>query len=60
METEPWCVISSGGRVCLVKGVFSEEGYEVMVWDQCRMWTEKMEQKGVTERLKVSEGRGYK
>lgn len=51
-------MISAEGRECLVKGVFSEEGYEVMVWDQCRMWSEKMEQKGVTERLKVRKVEG--
>ena len=44
-------------RRCLVKGVFGGEegaGYEVLLWDGGVMWTEKLEEEGMVERMAVS------
>ena len=55
LEVQPWSVMSAGGKVCLVKGVFDEEGYEVAVWDMCLAWTEKLEKDEITGRMTVQQ-----
>ena len=60
LQTQPWRVITLGtsekdgeGRKYLVKGLFDDAGYHVMLSDSCAVWEESIEASKVLERLKV-------
>lgn len=54
LKTQPWTTALVDGQQYLLKGVFSEEGYEVLVWDTCTMLTEKVGKDELMKKMKVS------
>jgi non-homologous end-joining factor 1 len=54
LQAQLWRSAVVDSRRCLVKGVFGGEegaGYEVLLWDGGVMWTEKLEEEGMVERM---------
>lgn len=41
------------GQQYLLKAVFSDEGYEILVWDTCAMLTEKVGRDELMKKMKV-------
>lgn len=62
MQTQSWRVLrvdaaSNGGAGdYLVKGLFENAGYHVMLSDSSAIWEEKMEAQDILQRLKVRGG----
>ena len=57
LKTQAWTSALVDGQLHLLKGVFLEDGYGVLVWDMCTMMEEKVERKELTERMKVRRSR---
>ena len=57
LKTQAWTSALVDGQLHLLKGVFLEDGYEVLVWDMCTMMEEKVERKELIERMKVQRSR---
>ena len=53
LETQLWRRLEVEGRELLVKGLFQEDGYEVMVCDLCSVWEENLDQREIGRRAKV-------
>lgn len=59
LETIPWKVLSlettpGESKEYLVKGLFEEEGYHMMVSDSSAMWEENLDSRKILDRLKVT------
>ena len=63
LETEAWKAleVSQGQskRKYLVKGLFSDDGYQVMISDTSSIWQESIHSDTILERLKVSKCGGH-
>ena len=57
LKTQAWTSALVDGQLHLLKGVFLEDGYEVLVWDMCTMMEERVGQGQLTERMKVRRSR---
>ena len=57
LEAQLWTSAVVGSRRCLAKGLFGgaeKAGYEVLLWDNGVMWTERLEEEEIVERMLVS------
>ena len=54
IESQPWRVISEGGREYVVKSLFKEDSYELLVSDLCTLWRETLERSQILRRTKVA------
>ena len=54
IESQPWRVISEGGRKYVVKSLFKEDSYELLVSDLCTLWRETLERSQILRRTKVA------
>ena len=55
LETQLWRTLAVEGREWLVKGLFQEDSYEILVSDLCGVWEESMEQRKIGGRSEVSQ-----
>ena len=54
LEAQPWTQFKAAdGRDLLVKGLFQEDGYHVMLCDLEHVWEERVETEDISERSKV-------
>ena len=53
LNTQPWMTALVDGQQYLLKAVFSDEGYELLVWDTCAMLTEKVGRDELMKKMKV-------
>ena len=60
--TKPWNVLTVNEKdtqkTYLVKSIFKEDGYHVMLSDTCSVWEETISSTKVNERLRVSNYKG--
>ena len=53
LQTQPWITSVIGSRVHLLKGVFAEDGYELLLWDSLSLWRERERLEDITHRMTV-------
>lgn len=59
LEAQPWTHLKAAdGQDLLVKGLFQEDGYHVMLCDLENVWEESVESEDISGRSKVVSQRG--
>ena len=53
LETKPWQTLNTGGYSFLVKGIFTDDSYEILVTDLACIWEESLSEQNILERSKV-------
>lgn len=56
LETQLWRVLRADGRDWLVKSLFKEDSYEILLSDLSTIWEEGMEARAIARRAKVIVG----
>lgn len=53
LETQPWKRLCAEGKTFLVKGIFANNSYSILVTDLGTMWEENINEQQLLERSKV-------
>lgn len=53
LETQAWKVLTVDGNDYLIKGLFDDLGYHVMLCDMNAIWEENLDSNKITRRSKV-------
>ena len=53
LESQVWVSVKIGGSEWLVKSLFQEDSYEVMITDCCTAWGERLEERAIARKSKV-------
>lgn len=54
LETQKWKPLNIEGRSFLIKGIFCDNCYEILVSDYCTVWEESLSESDIMRRSKVS------
>ena len=53
LETQSWKMLEIEGQSFLVKGLFNENSYEILVTDLASIWEESLHEQDILKRSKV-------